>query len=288
MEILPFLLNSKKGISLLLLFLLGLSIGRFSASIAGRFLESDGYVMNDTLRSDVRSRSLRAESSLVLKRNIFGAANQTPLEFEGEGSLKAQTANTSGSGDLQLCGTVVSSAAPFAIIRSNNVTEIYEEGDLLPGGGRVDRIFRNQVRLLEGGTTVLLLIDEGEETPLPVQMEGRLFGGIKEVGGDRWIIDRRTADAARQNIAELLKSARIEPNVTGGRTDGFVVKMIRTGSLLAQIGLRVGDVIRRVNGLELDSPEKALQIFQQLREAKNLSLRLERNGTPLSFEYQID
>ena len=87
---------------------------------------------------------------------------------------------------------------------------------------------------------------------------------------------------------ELLKQARLEPNIVNGQTSGFVVRMIRPHTLFTMLGLRLGDVIMQVNGVTLDSPEKALQIFQQLREAKNISISLLRNGKPLTFEYEVE
>lgn len=287
MEIFPFLQNFKKRIFLILLFIFGLSVGRFSSSIVERFIESGTDLVQKSVQVTMKRNVNLFDNGLVLKRNIFGAASQTPSEMlpgEGVGSSSV----IAGDSDLQICGTVFSVAAPLAVIRSNRETGIYREGDALPGGGRVEQIFRNRVVVIEKGKTVVLILDDADATPALIPKESRPTQGVRELGGDRWVIDRKMAESARENIGELLKSARIEPNVQNGRTDGFVVKMIRSGSLLAQVGLRVGDVIRSVNGLELDSPEKALQIFQQLREAKNLSLHLERNGTPLSFEYQIN
>jgi general secretion pathway protein C len=58
--------------------------------------------------------------------------------------------------------------------------------------------------------------------------------------------------------------------------------------LLAKMGMQRGDVIIDVNNIKLDSPEKALMIFQQLREARQISVAVERNGNPLSFAYEIE
>ena len=63
---------------------------------------------------------------------------------------------------------------------------------------------------------------------------------------------------------------------------------IEKGSLLEQIGLRVGDLIVEKNQVKLNSPEKALQIFQQVREANNISLGLIRNGKLETFEYSLE
>ena len=72
------------------------------------------------------------------------------------------------------------------------------------------------------------------------------------------------------------------PNIVEGRTEGFQVVTVQPRSLLAQMGIRPRDVLMQINGVELDSPEKALQIFYQLREARTLSLSLMRNGQPLT------
>jgi general secretion pathway protein C len=40
--------------------------------------------------------------------------------------------------------------------------------------------------------------------------------------------------------------------------------------------------------LSLDSPEKALQIFQQLREAQHIVVAIVRDNAPLSLEYNLD
>ncbi len=60
------------------------------------------------------------------------------------------------------------------------------------------------------------------------------------------------------------------------------------GRCWKKIGLQVGDLIVEINQVELNSPEKALQIFQQVREANNISLGLMRNGQPRTFEYRFE
>ena len=58
--------------------------------------------------------------------------------------------------------------------------------------------------------------------------------------------------------------------------------------LLVSMGLLRGDVIKLVNDMKLDSPEKALQILQQLREARRLTVDIERFGKPMTFTYELE
>ncbi|MCW9050119.1 MAG: PDZ domain-containing protein, partial [Deltaproteobacteria bacterium] len=112
--------------------------------------------------------------------------------------------------------------------------------------------------------------------------------GIVSLAEGRWQISKSVADNARANLNSLLQSARMIPELDNGKTVGFKLVEIEKGSLLEKIGLRVGDLIVEINQVELNSPEKALQIFQQLREANNISLGLMRNGQPETFEYSFE
>lgn len=69
---------------------------------------------------------------------------------------------------------------------------------------------------------------------------------------------------------------------------GFQLFSIRPGSLLAAIGVQSGDVLRRLNGHALDSPEHGLEIAELLGGATRVVLELERSGRPLRKEYTID
>ena len=62
---------------------------------------------------------------------------------------------------------------------------------------------------------------------------------------------------------------------------------IKPGSLLSKIGLMNGDVISKVNGYDINSPEKALQVYGLLKNEKNVSVDLTRNGQNKSISYSI-
>src|SRR6267143_6072836 len=59
-------------------------------------------------------------------------------------------------------------------------------------------------------------------------------------------------------------------------------------SLYAKIGIQNGDVIRRINGYEMNSPDKALEIYQKLRDASRIESELERRGESLRKSYSIE
>jgi len=51
--------------------------------------------------------------------------------------------------------------------------------------------------------------------------------------------------------------------------------------------MKDGDIIKRVNGQELDSAEKSIGMFTALRSEKTISIDLVRNGQRINYTYEI-
>ena len=48
-----------------------------------------------------------------------------------------------------------------------------------------------------------------------------------------------------------------------------------------------GDTIHSVNGFDLTTPDKALEVYTKVRESNNLSVTVTRRGKPVSLKYSI-
>lgn len=72
--------------------------------------------------------------------------------------------------------------------------------------------------------------------------------------------------AANPNLHELAQDARIVPAFQNGRAIGFKLFSIRASSDFARAGLQNGDVVTRINGIELSSPERALEAYQRAND----------------------
>jgi general secretion pathway protein C len=110
--------------------------------------------------------------------------------------------------------------------------------------------------------------------------------GIHRVNPTEYLVRRSAVDAVLENQSLLMKSARLQPRKTADRTS-IVLSRVRSGSLLAHIGLRRGDEIVAINGYPLASPEKALEAYARLRTAAHLQLELRRAGKPVTIDYRI-
>jgi general secretion pathway protein C len=100
-------------------------------------------------------------------------------------------------------------------------------------------------------------------------------------------VDRKFVESLLANPAQLAKQARIVPSQKDGETQGYKLYGIRRGTIPKLLGLNNGDMITSVNGEELTSIDKAMTLYQKLRQASHLSVTIERKGKPLTKEITI-
>ena len=118
-------------------------------------------------------------------------------------------------------------------------------------------------------------------------LPGRGVEGVRQVADNRYDIERGTLDSTLSDLNKIATQARIVPSFKNGVANGFKLFSIQPGSLYSSIGIENGDVIQRVNGYEINSPEKALELYQKLRESQHVTIELERGGQAIRKEYNI-
>jgi general secretion pathway protein C len=116
---------------------------------------------------------------------------------------------------------------------------------------------------------------------------GGAMEGVRAVGKDKYEIDKNVIDSTLNNLNTIATQARIVPSFKNGVANGFKLFSIQPGSLYSSIGIENGDVIQRVNGYEINSPEKALELYQKLKESGHVSIELERQGQTVKKEYNV-
>ncbi len=121
----------------------------------------------------------------------------------------------------------------------------------------------------------------------PPPSPGGGMEGVRTVGPNQYQIDRSVIDSTLGDLNKIAMQARIVPSFENGVANGFKLFSIQPGSLYSAIGIENGDVIQRVNGYEINSPEKALELYQKLRESQRVKIDLKRNGQTISKDYTI-
>lgn len=282
--------------NLLLVILLGVSLGYLLSAASGLYLSRQVLLPeapSDRGRDDARQSTLQTYQP-ILKNNLFDPGGRNK---QGPGVLKDSPQEMQKKSirrtDMILLGTVTSQNRPFAVIRISREDQIFHLEEELPSGDKLEEVNREEVRIRDqDGTFYTLTLPKttvAASSPKTRRPSSKgISNGVKEVGENRWIISSREALKARGNMGEILKQARLEPRMMNGQIEGFTVKMIRPRTLLWKLGLKRGDIIKEINGVQLDSAEKALRIYQQLKEARNISIALQRRGKNLTFEYEVE
>lgn len=239
-----------------------------------------------------------ADLNLILQRNLFdpsgpsvsatidlGVDEDQALSGASTGARKSTAANRI------LLGTVAAGENSLALMQSDGEFTIYHLDEKLADGGMIEKIFRNHIQVRERDNSLTdIEVAEGVnvDVAIPRQSEAKEDNGIRQIDERHWVVPQRTAEETRQKLPAELRLAQMQPRITNGKTDGFIIRRLKRASILNKLGLRRGDVILNINDIALDGPESGLQVFQQLREAREINLAVERKGEAMTFTYELN
>lgn len=162
-------------------------------------------------------------------------------------------------------------------------------GDPLQGH-RVAAISRGRIELEWGETRTVLEVGARPAAaggPPRAPRTATREPDVRAISEREFEVSRRELDLSRPRMFDLTASAHLIPAVEGDHVIGFRVISIRPGSLCEKLGAQNGDVIRRVNGVEANSPERLLAIFSALPRWSRVEVELERGGSRLTHTYRI-
>ncbi len=87
-------------------------------------------------------------------------------------------------------------------------------------------------------------------------------------------------DLANENAPRLTDIMRLAPQYEGGQMLGFRVNPGRNRQAFESLGLQPNDVVTQINGIVLDDPNRALQVFEALGESVQAEVTVMRDGVP--------
>jgi type II secretory pathway component PulC len=127
-----------------------------------------------------------------------------------------------------------------------------------------------------------------DSTPPPVEAdEIALDKGIRKIDSTHYEITAELIDKILANPMAVSKGARVVPSVKNTKPDGFKLYAIRKDSLFAKLGFQNGDTLQSINGMSIDSADKALEVYVKVREATNLDVAITRQGKPMTISIKI-
>lgn len=116
----------------------------------------------------------------------------------------------------------------------------------------------------------------------------RPLDGVRALSPTRFAIERSVVDRVLRDPVALGRLAIVVPHVRGGHASGLRLYRIAPDSLLHRLGLRSGDLLRRIGDHALGDADQALSAYAALRDAVDLELEVERRGELLTLGYAIE
>ncbi|MFQ5464610.1 MAG: type II secretion system protein GspC [Thermodesulfobacteriota bacterium] len=205
---------------------------------------------------------------------------------------------------LRLLGTYVGPVS-FAVIErtDQNLQRPFKEGETVFDAGTLDSITRNSVLIRYGTRTYPLRLPDVVIPPAPplypgagvrapadraaVAPSGATLKYARKTGARQWELDQKAVLSSLEDMGQVLKDARLTPMLENGAVAGFQVTEIRARGVFDALGLKNGDILKRVNGYEITSPEKAVQVLSALKGQRSIDLDVVRGGASMSFHYDI-
>ena len=224
----------------------------------------------------------------IAEVNLFGEAVEEPEAAEEEDASMALDADQvceegcpETRQNLTLKGIVAATNPDqsAAIIEDGSSTEnTYQIGETIVTGASLHAVYPRRVVLNENGTLTNLVLPAEFAAPSPAATR-QVNRTVRPQPADTQSIQTVVA----QNVSRLADVIRPTPYFVNGQQQGYRVYPGRDRQQFAALGLRPGDLIKEIDGQALNDPTQAMQIFQSLGTAEQVSVTVERDGQPESL-----
>lgn len=214
-----------------------------------------------------------ADVQAIAAAHLFGEASReaAPPPQENVAELEETRLNLSLKGTIAADDTERS----IAIIADNrNEEKIYTIDDTVVPGTTLHAVYTDRVVLNRSGVLeVLRLPQDFPQSTAPVRRTTPTVSRTTEANPS-------IQEVVSANATKLADVIRPTPYFVAGQQQGYRVYPGRDRRQFAALGLRPGDLIKEIDGAALTDPQQAMEIFQNLGNADQVSVTVERNGQP--------
>ncbi len=288
--VIPFFQQQLTRLTVWVMVLLVLMLAYSLAQLTWLLFPANTAQENDLLSASPVSRTATiavtpAPTVNLARLHLFGNA--------AENEQEAPVATTEEAPDTRLrlilrgvFATTDEAMARAIISEPGGEEKYYAVDDRLPGGATLKEI---------AGDRVILQTRAGRMETLRLPKEfggtGRVARGVASTRANRKPVGRNKItprisaaelrnyrDKMLSNPQELVGLIRTRPVKENGQIKGYKLFPGKDRALFNRLGLRSGDVIVSVNGMDLSDPASGLALLGQLSSATEMSVVVERRG----------
>lgn len=180
----------------------------------------------------------------------------------------------------------------FAIVEelASKQQMLYRIHDPVLDLGEVSEIRRNGILIRQGNLEELLELALLDHAAVQGSSAGTVPSAPPASAAGvplRKVLDRREVELAMSDLPKLLSQARAAPHMVNGAVNGFRLDYIAPTSFYEKIGVQTGDVLQRVNGVDIRDPSTMLNLLQQLKNEQMVKLDVLRNNQRSTITYEL-
>ncbi len=219
--------------------------------------------------------------------------------------------------NLQLRGVLMSTdpKAARAIIANGSKQDLYAVDDVLPVGHNVKlaKVLAERVILNNAGRPESLwLYDEAnkpgassnsgayyrppqqspqsQQSPPSFAATSEYNPGATDVAMEREasessdLSDEVASVTGAKNLTDVVKMSVERRN---GQVVGYKIRPGREADLFTELGFEAGDIVTSINGIQLDSSNKVMQVYRELKDQTSATLTLLRGDEEMTMDITL-
>lgn len=244
----------------------------------------------------------RGAYNTLISRNIFSADGLIPdaLIPKGQDPNKIdEVAPVLSQLPLNLVGTLVHSNPEKSIaaieIRGKNQTLSYTPKRNIENLATLLKVERQRIIFRNLNSNTLEFIEMkpfgnqkvafGASAPTAASGSGE----VKNLGDNKFTIKRADLQKYLNDLSSILMQARAVParDKVTGEVIGYRIVDFQPNSIFSQLGIQRMDLIKSVNGEPVDTPQKAMELFNMFKNSNNIKMSVDRGGRSETLDYSI-
>ena len=165
----------------------------------------------------------------------------------------------------------------------------YAVGDPLPGGAKLSEVYPDRIILERNGRFETLRLPKKNAIAGPNtanQPSARRTGEVSDSSNKAAAFQKYRSEI-KQNPSAFMNYVRATPARQDGKFVGFRLQAGRQRGALKELGLKPGDIVTAINGVQIDSPAKGMKAMQALGEGDTVNVTLLRGGQETSMSLTL-
>jgi len=259
--------------------------------------------LNDASKPENKSDHIKKDNfedyDVILKKNLFGFNDQRLFLLSNAPKKIPLKENQDIS--LELVGAIASEEKySYAVFMQKSGKQVlYKLNENIPGFGILERIESKRVFVNTGGIIKELglvdlkgLSNNKIQAKVPnrniVNQQNNINKqNIVSRDDGSYVLNAEFFEKSIQSPDRFMRDAMIGPKYIDGEQVGFQVQRLRRGGIYDKLGLKPGDILKRINEYSITDPESALKAFVALKGVDEIQLDVIRNNNNETLKYYI-